>query len=867
MSAPPDSGPPDRGPLELPALSLVVLIGPSGAGKSTFASRHFKPTEVLSSDFFRGLVRDDEAAQDATDDAFAALEFIARKRLAAGLLTVIDATNVTDEARQKWVALAREFHVVPVAIVFDVSVSQCVERNDGRPNRAHSVAYVRKQHGDMRRSLRGRPQASLRREGFRYVFAFETGEAIDAASFVRQPLWPDRRSDTGPFDIVGDVHGCADELHELLQELGYAADAGGVPRHPEGRRVIFVGDLVDRGPKNLDVLRLVMRMHAAGAALCVPGNHDVKLLKWLQGAQVQHKHGFDRTVAEFDALPRDERASLTAECSRFLDDLVSHFVLDGGRLVVAHAGMTAPMAGRASAAVRQFALYGDTTGEVDEYGLPVRYPWAEDYRGDAVVVYGHTPVPAAEWLNKTICIDTGCVFGGELTALRWPEKELISVAAAREYFAPVRPLAPAASARSQQQQHDDVLDLADFTGKVVQTTRLLPHVVLQQDQRAAALEAASRFAVDPRWLIHLPPTMSPTATSPRPDVLEHPDEAFAYYRDEGIDAVVCEQKHMGSRAIVTICRDAGSALRRFGVVDGSDGVITTRTGRPFFGDAALGNAFLARVRAALDRAGWWQRFETDWFVLDCELMPWSAKAQELLRSQYAAVGAAATGSLSAVVPVLDAAAARLPELASLRDRLAAHAASASAFVAAYRQYCWPVAGLDDYRLAPFHLLAAEGRVFADATHEFHMKALAELAAVDAQWLVATPWRTVHLGDEAECAAATRWWEQLTAAGGEGMVVKPMQFVARGRRRFVQPAIKCRGREYLRIIYGPDYTSPDQMSRLRTRAVSAKRSLAWREFALGLEALERFVRREPLRRIHECVLGVLALESEPGDPRL
>ena len=361
--------------------------------------------------------------------------------------------------------------------------------------------------------------------------------------------------------------------------------------------------------------------------------------------------------------------------------------------------------------------------------------------------------------------------------------------------------------------------------------------------------------------------MSPTVTSARPDLLEHPDEALGYYRDEGIAAVVCEQKHMGSRAIVTICRDAGTAQRRFGVVDGSDGVITTRTGRPFFGDAALGNAFLARVRAALDRAGFWQRFETDWLVLDCELMPWSAKAQELLRSQYAAVGAAATGSLSAVVPVLDAAAARLADLAPLRDRLAAHAASASAFVAAYRQYCWPVAGLDDYRLAPFHLLAAEGRVFADATHEFHMTALADLAAADPGWFVATPWRTVQLADAEACAAATRWWEELTAAGGEGIVVKPFDFLARGQRRFVQPAIKCRGREYLRIIYGPDYTSPDQMSRLRTRAVSAKRSLAWREFALGLEALERFVRREPLRRIHECVLGVLALESEPGDPRL
>ncbi len=856
-------------PLPLPALSLVVLIGPSGSGKSTFARRHFQPTEVLSSDFFRGLLRDDENSQAATADAFETMLFIARKRLAAGLLTVIDATSVQAAARAPWLLLAREFHVVPVAVVFDLGVRLCVERNADRPGREHSAGWVRSQHGDLRRSTRGRPRAQLGRDGFRYVYVFDTPEAVDAASFVRQPAWTDRRTETGPFDLIGDVHGCAAELADLLARLGYVAADDGVPRHPGGRRVVFLGDLVDRGPANLAVLRLTMAMVAAGTALCVPGNHDAKLLKWLQGRQVQDSHGFDRTRAEFEALPADERKALAAAAERFLAGLVSHCVLDGGRLVVAHAGMPQAMQGRASAAVRQFALYGDTTGEIDEFGLPVRYPWAEDYRGDAVVVYGHTPVPEAEWLNKTICIDTGCVFGGSLTALRWPEQELVSVPAQQTWYEPARPLAQAMAEprRHLQQEHDDVLDLADFTGKAVITTRLLPNVVLQADQRAAALEAASRFAVDPRWLVHLPPTMSPPATSSREDLLEHPDEAFAYYRDEGVAAVVCEQKHMGSRAILTICRDADAARARFGVVDGSAASIVTRSGRPFFGDRTLAEAFATRVRAALTRAGFWDRFATDWLVLDCEILPWSAKAQELLRTQYAAVGAAATGSLRAVLPVLAAAAARHPELAGLRDRFAAHADAAAAFVAAYQGYCWPVAGLDDYRLAPFHLLAAEGRVFADATHEFHMTTLAELAAADPEWLIATPWRTVALDDAVQCDAAAQWWTELTGSGGEGIVVKPLDFVARGRRRLLQPAVKCRGREYLRIIYGPDYLAPDNLARLRTRGLSGKRNLALREFALGIEALERFVRREPLRRVHECVLGVLALESEPADPRL
>jgi protein phosphatase len=324
---------------------------------------------------------------------------------------------------------------------------------------------------------------------------------------------------------------------------------------------------------------------------------------------------------------------------------------------------------------------------------------------------------------------------------------------------------------------------------------------------------------------------------------------------------------MGSRAVVVVCRDAAAAAQRFGVVDGSDGAVLTRTGREFFGDVQLQRAFLDRLRRALDSTGFWQRFASDWFVFDCELMPWSAKAQELLRSQYAAVGAAAVPATAAAVTALAAGAGRVPDLQPLLQKYQAMAADAEAFVAAYRRYCWPVHALEDYRLAPFHLLAAEDQVFADQPNDWHMTTLAELAAADPDWLVATSWRLVDLRDAASCEAATAWWTERTAAGGEGMVVKPRAFIARGKKRTVQPAVKCRGREYLRIIYGPNYTAEVHLSRLRERGLSTKRTLALREFALGIEALERFVRREPLRRVHECTLGVLALESEPVDPRL
>jgi len=377
----------------------------------------------------------------------------------------------------------------------------------------------------------------------------------------------------------------------------------------------------------------------------------------------------------------------------------------------------------------------------------------------------------------------------------------------------------------------------------------------------------SRFAVDPKWLVYLPPTMSPSETSRRPDLLEHPAEAFAYFRAEGVERVVCEEKHMGSRAVLVVCRDADEARRRFGIVDKEAGTCVTRTRRRFFDDPTLERALLLRVREALDRSGLWERLETGWVCLDAELMPWSIKAQELIREQYAAVGAAARIALPKAMARLAETGARGIDTGELLARYRQRYELSKQFADAYRRYCWPVNSVADLRLAPFHLLASEGAVHIDKDHVWQMETLAEVCRADPELLVATPYRVVDLADPASEAAATDWWEELTGRGGEGMVVKPFDFVARGRRGFAQPALKCRGREYLRIIYGPEYTLPDNLERLRQRGLGAKRSLAQREFALGIEGLERFVRGEPLRRVHECVFGVLALESEPVDPRL
>jgi polynucleotide kinase-phosphatase len=836
--------------LDIPDRSLVVLVGPSGSGKSTFAAQHFGTYETLSSDTFRGMVSNDDSDQSATSAAFEALRFVAGKRLDAGLLTVIDATSVQPESRRSLVALAKEHDLLPVAIVFDLPEAVCVERNAARADRDIPPRVVRRQLDQLRRGLRG-----LRKEGFRTVHVLHSEAEVAEATIRRDPLLNDRSGETGPFDAIGDVHGCRSELETLLAELGYTIvrDSVGMPvdaAHPDGRRAIFLGDLVDRGPDVVGVLRLVMGMVGSGNALAVPGNHEAKLVRALRGSKVTVSHGLEQTLAQLSSETQEFRDEVAAFCY----GLVSHLVLDGGRLVVAHAGLKQQYHGRASGRVRDFALYGETTGETDEFGLPIRYRWADDYRGAATVLYGHTPVPSVEWVNNTACLDTGCVFGGSLTAMRYPEREVVSVPAEKVWYEPVRPLEPDVVERAGGH-----LTIDDISGKFMVETAEHGRVGITEAQSAGGLEVMSRWATDPRWLTYLPPTMSPPSAAAEPGYLEHPAEAFASFRDQGVTDVICEEKHMGSRAVVLVARDPG----RFDAPPGWRGVVHTRTGRPFF-PAAQERAFLDETHDAIDAAGLWEELGTDWVLLDGEILPWSFKSGDLIRDLYASVGTAAVAATGAAAVVLDRAAARGIDVSSLAERNRVRFDGAGRFRDAYRRYVEPDT---EVRFAPFQVLAAEGATFERQDHAWHLAVADRLVEARPGLIAPTRRRRVDLADAGSEADATAWWTRLTEAGGEGMVVKPYANLVRTSKNLAQPGIKVRGREYLRIIYGPDYTLPENLIRLRDRDTGRKRSLAVREYALGLEALRRLVDREPLWRRHQAVFAVLALESDPLDPRL
>ena len=733
--------------IDVPDLGLVVLCGASGSGKSTFAAKHFADTEIVSSDRCRALVGDDEADQSVTAEAFDLLHTIVDKRLEVGRLTVVDATNTKPPDRASLVELARKWDVLVTAVVFDLPLDLCIERSGQRTDRVTPEHAVKRQHQTLRRTAH-----RLRKERFGKVYTLGSAAELDAVTVTRYRLWCDRRHDDGPFDIIGDVHGCHAELLALLDKLGY--DTGASPiAHPDGRRAVFVGDLVDRGPGVAEVLDTVMSMAAAGSALCIQGNHENKLRRALAGRKVQRTHGLAESLAQLEARGPE----FSEQAAAFFDGLISHYVLDGGALVVAHAGLPERYHGRSSGRVRSLALYGDTDGESDDYGLPVRYPWADDYRGAAAVVYGHTPVMTPRWVNNTICLDTGAVFGGRLTALRWPEKQLVSVAAAQVYYEPTRPLdadgGPGDGAGGTAGTR--LVDIGDVLGKRSVETELEGRITVEADRSAAALEVMSRFAVDARWLAYLPPTMAPVATSRRPDCLEHPDEAFAYFRRAGVGEVVCQEKHMGSRAVLVMARDADAAAARFGISNDDAGVIVTRTGRPFFSAPGVAGTLLDRFRAAADAAGTWDSLGTDWLVVDAEMLPWTAISAELLRRQYAATGAAGTVALGAAQRLMADAAARGADVDALAARTADRAAHVASFVDAYRQYCWDTDGAEGIEIAPFQILAAEGEVLARRPHRWHLEQIDALVAAGGGTLRRTDRRFVQLDDAEQVAEANR----------------------------------------------------------------------------------------------------------------
>ncbi|MCS4089376.1 polynucleotide kinase-phosphatase [Rhizobium sp. BK176] len=843
--------------ITLNELGLVLLVGPTGAGKTSFASRLFGPHESVSLDTCRALVSGDAEDQSATRDASDVAERIIEARLRRRLLTVVDATNVRHEDRQRWIDVAERTHSLVTAIVLDPGMSFCHKHARKREGTRYNPRAVEQHHALLTRDKRKLGKAF----GIRQAIWLSSPEEIESATVVRRRSFNDLRDVRGEFDIIGDIHGMANELEALLAKLGWSVawrgegeDRTVTLSHPEDRKLVFVGDAVDRGPRSLDALRIMRSAVDSGIGYAVASNHDARISRWLRGQTVSDGGGIETTQAEFEGLSEAFKVSM----GEFLDALPAHYVFDDGNLVVAHAGIEEGMILGASKAMREFAVYGPKTPP-DADGKSERVDWAKDYRGKASVVYGHVACDEAVWFKNTICIDTAAVYGGELTALRWPEKTIVSVKTDRAYAETDKPL-------FSRKDNRGFLELshADVTGKKYIETSLARRITIEADQMGAAMETLSRFTIDPRLLVYLPPTMSPVESSGIDGFLEHPNQAFEYYRSVGQDTVVVETKHMGSRAHVLVCRDAAAARSRFHTEDDNLGHIWTRNGNPFFKDGDR-RAVLERVAAAAGPL--FDELKSDWLLLDAEIMPWNTKAAALIRDQYAPTGKAAQIGTGLVLDALSRFAARGvadvdTQLRHVRER---HS-NAEAFDRVWRGYSWATPSVDDLRIAPFHVLASEGRVHSRELHSTHMRWIDMVLGKDAI-MAKTDFTKVSLTEPKALDAVIDKWLHDTGNGAEGIVVKPHSFTVMGEREMIQPALKVRGRDYLRIIYGVDYDLPENLSRLRERATKSKRARAIKEHALGVEALDRLVRGEPLRRIHECVAAIIGLESDPSDPRL
>jgi protein phosphatase len=588
------------------------------------------------------------------------------------------------------------------------------------------------------------------------------------------------------FDLVGDVHGCDDELVALLEALGHPPDPG-LPA-PAGRRLVFVGDLVDRGPATPAVLRRVMALVAAGRALAVAGNHDVRLAEALRGRPVEPGHGLEESLAQLAGETEAFRAGVIA----FLESLPARLVLDDGRLVVAHAGLPEAFHTGDDPATRDLAIHGAYTGDFDERAMPVRDDWAARYGGAAAVVQGHTPVAEAEWFRGTICLDTGCVCGGRLTALRWPERELVAVPARRAWSGSARGvLPPRAVAPRPVWSPAPPLPAPEET-----VARLRARAATLADGAAGGDRAEREPRAWGPYVVHLPPTMSSCDPGHAGRPLEHPLDAMAHYARQGLRALVCEEKHTGVRVVAVVCRDAAAARRRFGAVDGSAGAIHSRVGRAVLSPQAEA-AVVAAIRSGADRAGVWDTLAADWLCLDGEL-----------------VGAAGAGRADG-------------------------------------------SGAAPEAIVLFHLLASGGRTHFAREHAWQLGILDRFAAADGGATVRVArHRAVDLEKPVDVAAAIAWWAGLSAAGGEGIVVKPAVAAAAGSAGPVQPALKVRSAAWLERVYGGAVGAAEGLAGLRARSLQTKRARALDQFALGVEALERFVAGEPRPRVASCLDALL-----------
>ncbi|WP_139891622.1 polynucleotide kinase-phosphatase [Bacillus sp. D386] len=861
--------------INIPSAGIILLVGPSNSGKTTLLSKLINnqtllPSEVVSSDAFRKIVGDTdfidwknrskteadylvEHYHSISKKAFEVIYSVIEARCQLNKLTFIDATHLKADDRKKYIDIARKHHLPIIAIILDTDQQTLLERDEKR-EQPRGKRRIKQQFQTFKSEKR-----FIKKEGFRAIYAIKD---IDEVYLHRMenPLYMEVGSG---LDLIGDIHGCYEEMIELLEKLGYQAQDSGLYIHPNGRRFVSVGDIMSRGPYSLKTMRFFERHIEHGLAYMIDSNHGWKIARWLDGRKVTLKHGDEQTADEFkqfeDRYGFEEANILKNKMKKMLIEAPSHYVFlqnDVPVLVCTHAGIKDDYIGRQSQEISDFCRYGDTDG-FDEAGKPRRKDWFVNHNSSPLIIWGHDPKPQPLRINNTINIDQGVVFGGQLTAFRYPEEKFVSVKARQDYSnSDDNPL------MEWERNRLNPPNIGSFINGYSVLTEEFGEVKLYKEHVKAAIDTVSHFTIPIEKLLYIPPTMSPTPKpSQLPDYLEHPREAIDYYRSHGIERMIAEKKHMGSRAILLLFKDQPSALHYVGYE--TLGVIYTRRGRCFF-DSITEEKVVHELHSDLINHGYFEKYDTDFVLLDAEIMPWNLKAKELIQNQYAHVAENAIMDRDSLKNKLEQAVSANSELHGWLNEYTEKLANAQNFKEVYETYCWEVEDIHQIQIAPFHVLAHSKETFFDHPHLWHMHMNHEFGALS-KFFIETEYKVID--SEASEQDVIEWWREMTEEGHEGIVIKPETFIAKERGKLLQPAIKVRGRKYLSIIYGMDYLSPANLARLKNRNTSKKQKLALREFVLGVEGIRRFVNGDSLQRIHECVLGTLSLESDPVDPRL
>ncbi|MCP2036431.1 polynucleotide kinase-phosphatase [Planomicrobium sp. HSC-17F08] len=859
----------------LPHGGIVLLVGPSNSGKTTLLrklvdQKEILPSEIISSDDFRMLVSDkdfidwrnrpqDEAAalmdeyQEISTEAFEMMDALIEARCRLNKLVLVDATHLWEDDRKRFISLAQKNHVPITALVFDIPERVLLERDELR-DQPRGKKRIKQQSQVFRNEKR-----FIKKEGFASVYTIKETEGLEFFRHVN-PL--DIELQDG-IDVIGDIHGCFAEFIELLEKLGYQENPEGLYVHPFGRRFLSVGDVMSRGPQSLETMQFFYKHVKEGLAYMVDSNHGWKIARWLDGRQVVLSHGDENVEEEFIQYEKEVGSEKTAELKQqfkeFLLNAPSHYVIHKNGvpvLAAAHAGIKDAFIGKQSQAISDFCRYGDTGG-FNEKGKPVRKDWTVSRSRNLLIVWGHDPKPKPLLINNTINIDQGAVFGGELTAYRYPERDFVSVKAKDVYTGTAdNPL------MEWEKNRLNPPNIGKFIHGYSVLTEDIGEVKVPSDIVKPAIDAVSHFTVPIEQLVYIPPTMSPT---PKPSslagYLEHPKEAIDYYRSHGIQRLVAEKKHMGSRAILFLFKDTDAAKKHTGIA--SLGTIYTRTGKRFF-DRETEAKMVRQLNNELVRINYFEQHETDYVLLDAEIMPWNLKAKELISSQYAHVSENALVDREMLKSKLEEAAKDNEELAGWLKEYEGKLANAQTFNEVFQKYCWNVESTESIQIAPFHVLAHSKQTFFDQPHTWHME-MNRMLAGQSDLFVETEFKLIS--DEASEQEVVQWWQEMTEDGHEGIIIKPEFYIPKNKGKLLQPAIKVRGQKYLSIIYGMDYLEEKNLARLKNRNTGKKQKLALKEFALGIEGLTRFVGGESIERVHECVLGTLAMESDPVDPRL